>query len=64
MENIRLYIKESIHELMNNVTWPTWPELFAHTRIVLVAAAIFALVTFLMDTFANQVLTLIYGIGA
>ena len=64
MDNIRLYIKESIHELLNNVTWPTWGELISHTRIELVATAIFALVTFLMDSVANKALSLIYGLGS
>ncbi|HRD07375.1 MAG: preprotein translocase subunit SecE [Saprospiraceae bacterium] len=64
MDNIRLYIKESIHELLNNVTWPTWGELISHTRIVLIATVIFALVTFLMDTISNQALSLIYGLGS
>jgi preprotein translocase subunit SecE len=64
MENIRLYITESINELFNHVTWPTWPELLSHTKIVLVASAIFALITFLMDTASNKLLTFIYGLGA
>jgi preprotein translocase subunit SecE len=62
MENIRLYIKESIHELMNNVTWPTWGELISHTKLVLISAVIFALVTILMDAIANGILSFIYNL--
>jgi preprotein translocase SecE subunit len=62
MDNIRLYIKESIHELMNNVTWPTWAELFSHTKLVLISAVIFALVTLLMDFIANNALDFIYSL--
>jgi preprotein translocase subunit SecE len=62
MENIRLYIKESIHELMNNVTWPTWGELISHTKLVLISAVIFALVTIIMDAIANGVLSFIYNL--
>jgi preprotein translocase subunit SecE len=34
MENIRLYLRESYDELINHVTWPTWPELFSSARLV------------------------------
>ena len=60
MGSLRLYIKESFDELVHNVTWPTWPELMSATGVVLVASVIFALVTLLMDTVANFVLTSIY----
>jgi preprotein translocase subunit SecE len=62
MENIRLYIKESIHELVNNVTWPTWGELISHTKLVLISAVIFALITILMDAIANGILSFIYNL--
>ncbi len=62
MENIRLYIKESIHELTNNVTWPTWGELISHTKLVLISAVIFALVTIIMDAVANGILSFIYNL--
>jgi preprotein translocase subunit SecE len=64
MDNIRLYIKESIHELMNNVTWPTWAELLSHTRIVMIASIIFAFLTLIMDSVSNKALSLIYSLGA
>ena len=38
MDGIFLYIKESYNELIHNVTWPTWPELFSATRLVIVAS--------------------------
>ncbi len=60
MNSLRLYIKESFDELVHNVTWPTWPELMSSTKVVLIASVIFALVTFLMDTVANGVLSSIY----
>jgi preprotein translocase subunit SecE len=62
MENLRLYIKESFDELLNNVTWPTWPELVSNTVLVLVASTIFALVTLLMDTGSNALLSFIYSL--
>ena len=62
MDNLRLYIKESFDELLNNVTWPTWPELVSNTILVLVASTIFALVTLLMDTGSNALLSFIYSL--
>jgi preprotein translocase subunit SecE len=61
MENLRLYIKESIDELVNNVTWPSWSELVQSTALVLVASAIFAVVIFIMDSASNFGLGLIYN---
>lgn len=63
MDGILLYIKESYNELIHNVTWPTWPELFSATRLVLVATVIIALLVFLMDTVSKFITGFIYGIG-
>jgi preprotein translocase subunit SecE len=62
MNNIRLYINESIDELKNKITWPTWINLQQTTGIVLVASAFLALLIFSMDTVSNQLLKLIYGV--
>jgi preprotein translocase subunit SecE len=61
MESLRLYIKESIDELVNNVTWPTWGELVESTVLVLVASGIFALIVFLLDMATTSLLQLIYN---
>ena len=44
MAKIGTYIKESADELLNKVSWPTWPELQSSAVIVLVASVIFAIV--------------------
>jgi preprotein translocase subunit SecE len=62
MDNIRLYLKESYDELINHVTWPTWAELFDNARLVLIGAALFALVIFIFDFIANNVLKVIYSL--
>lgn len=62
MENLRLYIKESINELFNNVTWPTWSELVASTVLVLVASSIFALVTLVFDALSSTLLNFVYNL--
>ena len=49
IEQVRDYIKESAHELLYKVTWPTWEELQNSAMIVLVSSIIFSLIIFLMD---------------
>ena len=63
MEKLQLYIKESYNELVNKVTWPTWPSLLDSTRLVVIFSIMLALVIFLMDLIAKQVLTFIYDIN-
>jgi len=64
MDGILLYIKESYNELIHNVTWPTWPELFSATWLVIVASIIIALLVFVMDIISKFITTGIYGLGA
>ena len=35
------YFKESYNELVNKVTWPTFPQLQSSTIVVMVASVIF-----------------------
>jgi len=60
MNSMVLYIKESYNELVHNVTWPTWSELIASSRLVLIGSIVFALVVFLLDIVSKTVLTTIY----
>jgi len=60
MNDIVLYIKESYNELIHKVTWPTWPNLFSSTRLVIVASVILSLIIFVMDLISKGVLTTIY----
>ncbi len=62
MEKVILYIKESYNELLNKVTWPSWPNLQSSTILVLVASLILALLIFVMDLVSKGVLDQIYGI--
>jgi preprotein translocase subunit SecE len=43
------YIEETVDELVNKVSWPTWQELQTSAIIVLVASVIIALLVWLMD---------------
>ena len=62
MERLKLYIKESYNELVNKVTWPTWPNLLSSTRVVIVASIILALIIFVMDVISKGLLDRIYAL--
>ncbi|MDF1695611.1 MAG: preprotein translocase subunit SecE [Saprospiraceae bacterium] len=64
MNDFFLYVKESYNELVHNVTWPTWGELLANSRLVIIASIIFALVVFVLDFISKNALTTIYNIGS
>ena len=58
------YIKESYNELVNKVTWPTFPQLQSSTVVVVVASAIFAIVVLAMDlTFENMMAAIYKTLG-
>jgi len=61
MEKFTLYLKESYHELMDKVTWPTWPNLLDSARVVIVASVIIALVILVMDLVSNTALEFVYS---
>ena len=60
MERITLYIKESYHELINKVTWPSLASLQQSTVLVLVASLIISALIFVMDLISKQSLDFIY----
>ena len=62
MEQIKLYVIESYNELVNKVTWPTWSNLLASTRVVLVGSLIIALIVLLMDAVSKQLTGLLYNL--
>ena len=49
MEKVKLFFKEAYDELLNKVTWPTWPELQQSAMIVLVAAIVISFFVVGMD---------------
>lgn len=49
MEKIKLFFIEAYDELLNKVTWPTWPELQQSAMIVLVAAIVISFLVVGMD---------------
>jgi len=60
MDRFLLSVKESYNELINKVTWPTWPNLLSSTVTVLIASVILTLIIFVMDSISNSGLDQIY----
>ena len=49
MSKIGTYLSETKNELLNKVSWPTWPELQSSAIVVMISSVIIALVVFSMD---------------
>lgn len=49
MSKFRNYFSETITEMTQHVSWPTWKELQSNALIVVVASVIFAMLVFFMD---------------
>ena len=60
MNKITNYIKESLKELTEKVTWPNWLQLQQSTMIVLVATLVLTFVVLAMDSGIGNGLRLIY----
>jgi preprotein translocase subunit SecE len=60
MNKLRTYFRESYHELVHKVSWPTWQELQSSTMVVLIATVVITLVVWGMDALSNLVLTQYY----
>lgn len=61
MNKISTYFKESYEELVQRVTWPTWPELQQSTAIVLAATVFITAIVWLMDFASGWALKFIYS---
>ncbi len=62
MDNIKLYLKESYDELINHVTWPTWTDLYASARLIIISTIILALIISLFDVISNYFTSFFYGL--
>ncbi len=61
MSNITAYIKDTVDELKNKVTWPSRKELQESAILVIVASFLFALIVWLMDGGFNKLMQFVYG---
>jgi preprotein translocase subunit SecE len=62
MSKIMNYFRESYHELVDKVTWPTWQQLQQSTMIVLVATLVITAMVWVMDFISSGALKFIYSI--
>ena len=62
MNKITTYFRESYRELLEKVTWPTWPQLQSSTIIVLVATLLITLLVWIMDFISSSILHFIYSL--
>jgi preprotein translocase subunit SecE len=60
MNKLTHYFRDSIKELTEKVTWPTWEQLQQSTMIVLGATLVFTAIVWLMDLVAAGSLNFIY----
>ena len=61
MSKVKAYIQDSYNELINKVSWPTWPELQSSAIVVLVASLIIGLMVFAMDSIFQFIMNLLYS---
>ncbi len=54
------YFKNAYNELVNKVTWPSFEQLLASTKVVMVASVIFALIVLVMDITFENVMSGVY----
>jgi preprotein translocase subunit SecE len=61
MTKLRTYIEESVDELFNKVSWPTWKELQSSGIVVMIASVIIGLIIFVMDSSFSWMMEKIYS---
>jgi preprotein translocase subunit SecE len=62
LKKMKKYIIESIDELKNKVTWPSWAELQSSTILVAISSVIIALIISVMDMGFDTILGEFYNI--
>lgn len=59
--NIKSYFADVYNELVNKVSWPSWPELQSSATVVMIASVIIAIGIFVVDFSFRHIMTFIYG---
>jgi preprotein translocase subunit SecE len=62
MNKITTYFRESYRELLEKVTWPSWPQLQQSTVIVLIATVLITVIVWIMDFASSSILHFIYSL--
>jgi preprotein translocase subunit SecE len=60
MNKITTYFKESLKELTEKVSWPTWQQLQQSTMIVLAATIVITFIVLAMDSVIGNGLKFMY----
>ena len=60
MRRFRLYVQETVDELLYKVSWPTLEELQSSAIVVIIASLIIAGIVYVMDLGANEALKTVY----
>ncbi len=60
MSKIRLYLQDTVNELLHKVSWPTWAELQSSAIVVMIASLIIALIIFVMDSAFSGFMSTLY----
>jgi len=62
MNKVATYIRDSYKELLEKVSWPTWPQLQQSTVIVLISTVLITCLVWGMDLVAQSALKFIYSL--
>lgn len=62
MNKVSTYVRDSYHELLEKVTWPSWMQLQQSTVIVLVATVMITAMVWIMDFGSSWLLKFIYSL--
>jgi len=61
VKNAWAFVKDSVEEMKNKVSWPKYSELQRSSILVLVASLIFALIIGLIDLVFRSIMEWFYG---
>jgi preprotein translocase subunit SecE len=62
MNKVAFYLRDSYKELLEKVSWPSWPQLQQSTVIVLIATVVITALVWAMDLVAQTGLNFIYSL--
>jgi preprotein translocase subunit SecE len=61
MDKLRNMWNQTVDELLNKVTWPTWDELRESAIVVLFASLIFAILIYILDIGIGELFNIFYS---
>jgi preprotein translocase subunit SecE len=64
IEKIKNYFQETYTELVEKVSWPTWPELQSSAVVVMIASLIIAIMILAMDSSFKFIMENLYKLSS